>query len=245
MEKMVLHQLGKRNVIAQRGTAARDSQYTEAGGERTVSITAIRPGTGLLPAPPDEGIHRRRWTRDEYYHAADLGLFPPEERLELLDGEIIRKMTQKPPHAVALGQAADVLALTFGPGHHVRTQLPLTLSDWSEPEPDVGVVPGIRSDFLSEHPKATHSLLVVEVSDTTLRFDRSRKRRAYARSGVQEYWIVNLVHRQLEVFRDPVGLRYRSITAYGAQETLAPLAVPHASVRVSDLLPRLADGGTG
>jgi Uma2 family endonuclease len=208
-----------------------------------VSITAIRPESVLLPAPPDQGICPRRWTRDEYYRAAEQGLFPPEERLELLDGEIIRKMTQKPPHSVALGQAADVLALTFGPGHHVRSQLPLILNDWSEPEPDVVVVPGIRSDFLSEHPRAAHSLLVLEVSDTTLRFDRSRKRRAYARSGVQEYLILNLVHRQLEVFRDPIGSRYRSIIVYPDQETLAPLAAPHAAVHVSDLLPRPMESG--
>jgi hypothetical protein len=91
-----------------------DSKYTEAGGERTVSITAIRPGSEVLPAPPDKGISPRRWTREEYYRAAELGLFRPEERLELLDGEIIRKMTQKPPHAVAVGQAADVLTQAFG-----------------------------------------------------------------------------------------------------------------------------------
>jgi Uma2 family endonuclease len=105
-----------------------------------VSITAIRPASDLSPAPPDTGIGPRRWTRDEYYRAAELGLFQPEERLELLDGEIIRKMTHNPPHAVAVGQAADVLAHAFGSGHHVRSQLPLILSDWSEPEPDAVVV---------------------------------------------------------------------------------------------------------
>jgi Uma2 family endonuclease len=190
-----------------------------------------------LPAPPDTGIGPRRWTREEYYRAAELGLFRPEERLELLDGEIIRKMTQKPPHAVAVGQAADILAQAFGPDHHVRSQLPLILSNRSEPEPDAVVVPGARSDYLSEHPRAADSSLVVEVADTTLRFDRTRKRAAYARSRVREYWIINLLHRQIEVYRDPAGARYRSVTVYGEQETIAPLAAPHASVRVSDLLP--------
>jgi Uma2 family endonuclease len=202
-----------------------------------VSITATRPEARVLPAPPDTGICPRRWTRAEYYRAAELGLFRPEERLELLDGEILRKMTQKPPHAVAVGQAADVLAQTFGPGHHIRSQQPLILNDSSEPEPDVAVVPGKRSDYLSRHPMAADSPLVVEVADTTLRFDRSRKRAAYARSGVREYWIINLLHRQIEVYRDPAGARYRSVTVYGEQEAIAPLAAPHASVRVSDLLP--------
>jgi Uma2 family endonuclease len=198
-----------------------------------------------LPAPPDKGICPHRWTRKGYYRAAELGLFRPEERLELLDGEILRKMTQKPPHAIAVGQAADVLAQTFGPGHHVRSQLPLILSDRSEPEPDGIVVPGARPDYLSEHPKAADALLVVEVADTTLRFDRTRKRAAYARSGVREYWIINLLHCQLEVYRDPAGARYRSVMVYSEQDSLAPLADPDASVEVSELLPPPPDSGDG
>jgi Uma2 family endonuclease len=111
-----------------------------------MSVTAIRPGSGLLPAPLDTGICHRRWNREEYYRAAELGLFGPEERLELLDGEIFRKMTQRPPHSVAVGQTADLLAQAFGTAHHIRSQQPLILNDWSEPEPDVVVVPGKRSE---------------------------------------------------------------------------------------------------
>src|SRR5438445_8736808 len=96
------------------------------------------------PAPPDRGVRSRRWTRKEYYRAAELGLFRPDERLELLDGEIVRKMTQKPPHASVVARAAEILAQAFGPGIHVRPQLPLILNNWSEPEPDAVVVPGTQ-----------------------------------------------------------------------------------------------------
>jgi Uma2 family endonuclease len=200
-----------------------------------VSVTILRPS--LVSAPPDKGIGPRRWTRQEYYRAAELGLFRPDERLELLDGEIIRQMTHKPPHAVAVGQAADVLTQVFGPGHHARSQLPLILSNRSEPEPDLVMVPGRRADYVSEHPKAADALLVVEVADTTLRFDRGRKRAAYARSSVRDYWIINLLHRQVEVYRDPSGARYRSVTVYDENETITPLSAPFATVPVSDLLP--------
>jgi Uma2 family endonuclease len=200
-----------------------------------MSVTLVK--SSVAPAPQDEGVRPRRWTRKEYYRAAELGLFRPGERLELLDGEIIDKMTQKPPHAVAVGQASDILAGAFGPTHHVRSQQPLILTPESEPEPDVVVVPGTRSDYLASHPRAVDARLVIEVSDTTLGFDRGRKRTAYARAGIPEYWIVNLVGRQVEVCRDPRGARYRSVTVYDEQQGITPLAAPEASVRAADLLP--------
>jgi Uma2 family endonuclease len=200
-----------------------------------MSVAAIRPETA--PAPPDQGVRPRQWTRKEYNRAAELGLFGPEERLELLDGEIIRKMTPGGPHAAVVTNATELLSRSFGTGYHVRAQQPLILNNRSEPEPDLVVVPGIPFDYLPSHPKAADARLVVEVSDTTLRFDRNRKQAAYARAGVVEYWIINLLERQVEVYRDPSGARYRSVTLYREPEVVTPLAAPHASLSVSDLLP--------
>jgi Uma2 family endonuclease len=201
-----------------------------------MSVTADRPRLSL--APPDTGIRPRRWTRDEYYRAAELGLFRPGERLELLDGEILSKMTpQKSPHAFGVTRAARMVGDAFGSGHYARQQLPLILNDRSEPEPDVVLVVGADSDYAHRHPEARDARLVVEIADTTLRFDRGRKRAAYARSGIPEYWIVNLPERQIEVYRDPSGSRYRSITLYGEGEAVAPLAAPLAAMPVRDLLP--------
>jgi Uma2 family endonuclease len=204
-----------------------------------MSVTADRPR--LSPAPPDTGIRPRRWTREEYYRAAELGLFRPEERLELFDGEIIQKMSpQKEPHAVGVASATPILIYAFGSGHHLRVQLPLVLNGRSEPEPDLVGVAGAPSDYLRGHPRAADARLLVEVADTTLPVRPGSQGGCHARAGVQEYWIVNLPERQLEVYREPSGARYRTVAIYGEQQTVTPLAAPQASVRVSDLLPLLS-----
>jgi Uma2 family endonuclease len=200
-----------------------------------MSQTVLRP-----PAPQvrDSGIRRRRWTRDEYYRAAEVGVFRPDERLELLDGEILEKLSpQNPPHATALIKGARVLDDAFGRGHCTRQQLPLALNDESEPEPDLLVVPGTPDDYVDEHPGPADARLLVEIADTTLRLDRGRKREAYARAGIPEYWILNLPKRQLEVCRDPFQTRYRSVTTHGEDEQVTPLASPGSMIRVADLLP--------
>ncbi len=205
-------------------------------------MCAVAIKSASPPRPHDIGIQRRRWTRKEYYRAAELGLFRPNERLELLDGEILQKVSpQKPPHAVALSNTALAVAAAFGPGHHVRHQLPLVLNESSEPEPDVLVVAGIPNDYRSDHPKPADVRLLVEISDSTLRLDRSRKLPAYARASIPDYWILNLPERRLEVYREPSGPRYRSVTIYSEHEAVTPLLAPRASIRVAVLLPPLPD----
>jgi Uma2 family endonuclease len=204
-----------------------------------MSITIVKPPAAKSK---DTGVHPRRWTRQEYHRAAELGIFQPDERLELLDGEILQKMSpQNPPHSGSMGRTARALERASGSGYDVRRQLPLVLGIRGEPEPDLVVVPRTPDDYTSRHPTAADACLVVEVADTTLRLDRSRKLAAYARAGIPEYWILNLPERQLEVYRDPFGARYRSITFYNHQEEVAPLAAPQSLVRVSDLLPPLSD----
>jgi Uma2 family endonuclease len=201
-----------------------------------MSTTITKPSSS--PVLRDSGIRRRRWTRKEYYRAAELGLLRPDERLELLDGEIIQKVSpQKTPHAYVLSRGARLLADAFGPGFYVRQQLPLVLSIWSEPEPDLLVVPGTEVDYLSSHPKARDVQLLAEIADTTLRLDRGRKRAAYARAGISDYWIVNVPERRLEVYRNPSGSRYLSVTLYTEEEIVSPLAASQAQIRVADLLP--------
>jgi len=192
-----------------------------------------RTGPELNPAP-------RRWTKLEYYEMAELGWFRGQ-RVELLDGEIMVLSPQNWPHAASTDQVAEVLRRVFGTGYWVRMQLPLDLGLYSEPEPDVSVVLGSRNDYQA-HP--TTAVLLVEISDTTLSSDRHRKGSLYARAGVSDYWIVNLVDLQVEVYRDPVpdnsqphGFRCATREIKVAGETLSPLALPHAQVAVADLLP--------
>ena len=184
----------------------------------------------------------RKWTRAEYYRMADLGMFR-DQRVELIEGTIVQMPPQKNPHAIGLGLAEDAARATFGPRHWVRTQLPLHLGPRSAPEPDVAVVPGGPRDYTrTGHP--TTALLIVEISETTLAYDRGRKASLYARAKIADYWIVNLVHSRLEVRRNPVpdqgeryGWRYQDVLLLGPEDRIAPLAAPKKRVAVADLLP--------
>ncbi len=173
---------------------------------------------------------------------AEAGIFAPGERIELIEGEIVAMTPQGSRHATAVALVHEALRGVLGTGFYVRQQLPLSLSLDSEPEPDVAVVRGAARDYVQAHP--TQALLVVEVADVTLAFDRGQKASLYARAGIPEYWIVNLVDRVLEVHRDPGPLAdrpadhgYRSIRRISPPGSVAPLFSPAAHIRVADLLP--------
>jgi Uma2 family endonuclease len=184
----------------------------------------------------------KRWTRLEYERLVDLGAFLPGDRLELVGGNLLVREPQGGPHFTVVGLVEDALRVAFGPGWTVRAQGPVALDDDSEPEPDIAVVPGSRRDHFRAHP--SRPVLIVEVADSTLRFDRNAKASLYARAGIEDYWVVNLVDQVLEVRRDPVpapnaryGHRYSTTIMLHGGEHVTPLAAPHATIPVSDLLP--------
>jgi Uma2 family endonuclease len=155
--------------------------------------------------------------------------------VELLEGEIIDMTPEKSRHAAAVDLSLEALRRAFSRSHSIRVQHPLAVSDSSEPEPDLAVVHGSARDYVERHP--TSAELVVEVSDTSLDYDRTRKARVYAQAGIAEYWIVNIVAGVLEVHRDPGDSGYRSVVTVRAGETVTPLADAGAPVAVADLLP--------
>jgi Uma2 family endonuclease len=184
----------------------------------------------------------RPWTRREYRRLGDLGIIREDEPVELIGGQLIVAEPKNTPHAAAVALVADALRLAFGPGWLVRQQDPIALDDDSEPEPDVSVVRGSPRDYLTDHP--ARPVLVVEVAESSLRFDRREKGSLYARAGLPEYWIVNLRGRRLEVYRDPApadatpfGWRYRDVKAFLADARVSPLGRPDVTVAVADLLP--------
>lgn len=187
-------------------------------------------------------IKTRRWRRVEYERLIEAGFFPPGDRVELLGGHLIVAEPQGSGHFAAVRAVEEALRAAFGRGWEVRGQGPLALDDESEPEPDVAVVPGTFLDYRLQHP--SRPVLVVEVSDSSLTLDREHKGGVYARAGVADYWIVNLVDRVLEVRREPshdpaapFGWRYRAVDRFGREQSIGPLALPHVSIRVSELLP--------
>ena len=187
--------------------------------------------------------HRWLWTVDEFQHASDLGVFGHDARLELIEGALFRKASQSAAQAWAICAMTEALrGLFFPSGFDVRCQLPLILGPRSKPEPDLTVVVGSFHDYKRAHP--TTAVLVVEVSDTTLAYDRSTKAALYARAGIEDYWIVSLpdgvleVHRQPAAMADqPLGHHYRSITRLTPADTVSPLGRPDVAVAVSALLP--------
>jgi Uma2 family endonuclease len=183
-----------------------------------------------------------RWTYDEYQRLASVsGLF--RHRVELIGGRILEMAPLYDLNAASVELTKRALQQAFGPGFWVRDQIPLHLDKWSGPQPDIAVVSGGPRDYVGTgHPKSAR--LVVEVSDSTLRRDRKLKGPRYARAGYADYWIVNLVDRQVEIYRRPiadpsasVGWRYADVTVLKPPATIAPLAAPTAPVAMADLLP--------
>ena len=177
----------------------------------------------------------RRWSRGAYDRAVAAGVFGPDDRIELVEGQLLAMTAQGSRHAAIVDCAGDILREVFGESCRVRMQCPLAVGDDSEPEPDLAVVPGQALDYLDAHP--TTALLVVEVSDDSLRRDRGVKQRLYARAAIPEYWIIALPEARVEVYREPSAAGYRTVLVRRAGETLAPLARPTAAIAVSDLLP--------
>lgn len=178
-----------------------------------------------------------RFTREQYYQMADQGWFNGR-RVELIDGEIVDMAAQKNLHVLGVSMGMRALGRAFGEAYWIRSQAPLRIGAGSDPEPDLAVVPGPMEGY-KDHP--TTALLVMEIADTTLRYDRQAKGPLYAQAGIRDYWIVNVAQGCVEVLRDPVneagGWRYESATINRAGETISPLARPEAKVAVSDLLP--------
>ena len=181
-------------------------------------------------------VQLKRWSREEYDKMIEAGVFSPDERVELVEGDIVQMTAQNALHAAGVQAAEDALRTAYGPGFSVRTQLPLAIGPDSEPEPNVAVVRGHWRDYVKAHP--TTALLVVEVSDSSLDFDRRRKARVYAHAGIPEYWIVNLIDRLVEVYRDPrADVGYETRLTFDVNQALSPLTLPSASIAAKDLLP--------
>lgn len=186
-----------------------------------------------------ETVERRtkRWTRDEVRSLVSLGVLGTDDRLELLEGELVEKMTQYAPHMVAIQLVTEWANRLSPTTCNVRVQGPIALNDLSEPEPDVAVVPGNPRDYLGDHPRPEQVLFLVEVSDTTLRDDRKRKVPLYARAGISEVWILDLNGRRLIVHTEPEGDEYRLVRTLLPDESVAPSFHPESAVLVRDLLP--------
>jgi Uma2 family endonuclease len=206
----------------------------------TIAADPISPSTGK---PPRD----HRWTYDAYQSLAEANFFF-KRRVELLGGRIIDMAPQGDLHSAAISLALDAVRSAFGQGFWIRPQLPLHLDRRSGPEPDLSVAVGGPRDYVGKgHPKS--ALLVIEISDTTLWYDRRRKGPRYARAGYADYWIVNLIDACVEVYRKPVqdpsarlGWRYSDVSILKPPANITPLAAGNP-ILIADLLPLLPTTG--
>jgi Uma2 family endonuclease len=192
----------------------------------------IAPEPPIPLSPP-----RKRWTRAECTALEANGMWEAQ-KLELIDGELISKMGKNRPHVNALVTMMLWLMNAFG-SDRVNPEAPIDVAPndnpSNEPEPDLIVLRRPTASFRTSVPVPDDLDLVVEISDTTLRFDLSVKARLYARAGIVEYWVVDLVGRRLIVHREPEAESYRSVIAYSETDKVAPLALPQNELLVSDL----------
>jgi Uma2 family endonuclease len=196
-----------------------------------------------LNAPPNfaltpEFAQLKRWTVRDYHRMSEFGLLDPNERTELIAGQITLMAAKGTPHVTAL----RLLATTWD-GRlaeqpvFVSTQDPIQLDDFSEPEPDLALVKGTILDYADRHPRPDDLHLVVEVADTTLQQDCEIKDKLYARAGIVEYWVLELKNRRLHIFRDPTPTGYTRHLILSEPNSVASLAFPDLTLSLTSILP--------
>jgi Uma2 family endonuclease len=184
---------------------------------------------------PDLVQSRRRITVDEYHRMIEAGSLGEDDRVQLIAGAVVAMTPQGPAHALAIQNLTRAVAQGLPADLALRPQLPLTLPDDSEPEPDLAVVRLADACSREHHPRT--ALLVVEVAGDSLSLDRQTKAVLYARAGLPEYWIVNLAESTVEVYRDPdrEAGAYRAKMVVSSAGTLAATSVPGLGINVADL----------
>lgn len=200
---------------------------------------AIEPNPPtFVPAPGEV----KRFTVEEYHRFIQAGAFHPEERVELLDGWMVYKVTHNPLHDAVVDQVQEAIRKRVSEEWRVRVQSAITTAD-SEPEPDVVVARGPASRYLAAHPGPADIALLVEVADSSLNRDRVEKARLYARAGIDQYWIVNLPESLVEVYRQATGAgaaaTYSEPQRFGINDSI-PLAIGGQSlspIPVKEILP--------
>ena len=210
----------------------------------TVAPVAALPPEPQIPEPQIPKV--RKFTVAEYYRMAEVGILAPEERVQLIEGEIIVMPPQSPPHAGTRNKGYRLLYLAENDRFHTRIQNPLRLDNYSEPEPDVILMLPRADNYITAHPTPADTFVVIEVSDSTLDYDRRHKAQVYGRAGVAQTLVLNLPEDCIENFTEPGPQGYGRHTIHRRGDKIRLVALPHLELAVEDLLPLLpaADGDT-
>ena len=192
-------------------------------------------------APLDHRAGSYRLSVHQYERMGDAGILTEDDRVELLSGFLLQKLTKNEPHSAACTETRLAIEKLIPPGWYLRLESPLRVSDFDEPEPDLAIVRGSSRQYvrLGRPPEPGEVALVIEIADASLGRDRGEKLRAYARGGIPTYWILNLVDRRLEVYTKPQDLGYTDCQVLGPDEAV-PVVIDESvlgSISVVELLP--------
>ncbi len=196
--------------------------------------------TTQIAAPPPEVAQtrqRRRFSVGEYYAMAEAGILTENDRVELLDGEIVVMAPIGNRHQSSVDGHVEMFTLRLQGRANVRVQGPVRLDDDNEPEPDVALLRRRDDYYATGHPGPDDVLLLIEVADSTLEFDRNVKLRLYAQAGIPEVWISNLSNRRVESYTDPTEDGYATVRYFEAGNSVAPLHFPDIALEVDRIIP--------
>ena len=188
-----------------------------------------------MSAVMTDRLPRPRVSVEEYYRMAEVGLIAPDARTELIEGEVIEMAPMGSPHAGRVSQLSHLIFPALGNSGLMRVQLPVHLDDYSEPMPDLAVVRPRKDFYSSRHPGSADTLLIVDVSDSSLRFDRDVKVPLYSRHQVPEVWLLDLSHDRIHFFRAPRDGTYTDVSFADEPKVIALSALPEITVDLSGL----------
>jgi Uma2 family endonuclease len=197
-----------------------------------LTLDNLRGATTAAPA----WVARRPLTVADYHHMAEAGIFGPHERVELLNGELMAMAPIGSGHAGVVNRTARLLVRLIGDRGIVAVQNPVRLNDLTEPQPDFAILKPRPDDYEDMTPRPRDVIWLIEIADSSLRYDQEIKRRAYASGGIAELWIVDLASRHVEVFRDPRDGDYSVTERVGRDGILAPSGLLGVAVPVSAVL---------
>jgi Uma2 family endonuclease len=183
-------------------------------------------------------IKLKYWTVQEYHRMAELGILDASERTELIAGQITLMVAKGTPHVLTLRILTnEIEALLGNQPVFISTQDPIHIDNSSEPEPDLAIVRGTAFDYVDQHPQPKDICLIVEVADSTLKYDCEVKDKIYAKANITDYWVIDIPHRQVHIFRDPTPTGYTSHLILTEPQTVSMLAFPGIELSISSILP--------
>lgn len=181
-------------------------------------------------------VQKHCFNVDEYHRMAEVGLLSQDSRVELIEGEIVQMSPIGSKHGGAVKRLSALLNRSLGDSTIVSVQDPIRLSDFSEPQPDLALLKPRKDYYSNSHPTANDVLVVIEVVDASLRYDRNVKLPLYARGGIREAWLIILQKQLVEVYNEPVEGRYQRIQRLRAGKRLRSAALPEFSCRADEIL---------